>query len=244
MNRFFIGNENTDGKILTITGPDVIHIRNVLRLKPGEDIEAADENGNIYTCRILSEDGDAVTAEVLFCEKSGAELQNELFLFQGLPKSDKMELIIQKAVELGVHGIFPVSTRRTVVKLDDKKAAAKVIRWQAISESAAAQSKRAYIPKVSGVISFPKALELAKTLDTVLIPYECEKDMKKTKETLSKIKTGSRVGIFIGPEGGFEDSEIAEAVSYGAIPVTLGERILRTETAAIASLSILMFQLA
>lgn len=243
MNRFFIANENINGKMLTINGEDVNHIRNVLRLVPGDDFEASDQSGLVYTCRILSEDESEIRAEVLFCEKSGAELQNELFLFQGLPKFDKMELIIQKAVELGVYAIIPVSTRRTVVKLNDKKAVSKITRWQSVAESAAKQSKRAVIPKVRDVCSFTEALRIAGKLDIALIPYECEKDMDKTKKIISGLKGKKRIGIFIGPEGGFDKEEILEAEETGAVPITLGERILRTETAAIASLSILMFQL-
>ena len=146
-------------------------------------------------------------------------------------------------VTLVTHEIVPVSTRRTVVRLDEKKAAAKTARWQTIAEAAAKQSKRAVIPKVREAVSFSEAMKEADRLDLVLIPYECADDMEGTKKILSEIRRGCAVGVFIGPEGGFEKEEVEEAVRHGAKPVTLGKRILRTETAAITMLSILMFQL-
>ena len=243
MNRFFIDSgQIADGRLL-ISGEDVNHIRNVLRMRPGEDLEAADENGMVHTCRIRTISPDEVDAEVLFSEESEVELANPIYLFQGLPKSDKMELIIQKAVELGVKEIIPVSTRRTVVKLDEKKASSRTARWQAISEAAAKQSKRACIPKVREPVRFAEALKEAGQLDVLLIPYEMARDMDDTKKFLSEIRKGQSIGVFIGPEGGFEEEEVDEAVRHGARAITLGRRILRTETAAITVLSVLMFQL-
>ena len=173
----------------------------------------------------------------------GTEFSHKVYLFQGLPKSDKMELIIQKAVELGAYEVIPVETRRCVVKLDGKKAAKKVDRWQQIAESAAKQSKRMLIPEIHEVMTYKQALEFAKQLDVKLIPYELAKGMKETREILSEIKPGQSVGIFIGPEGGFEEEEVAKALEAGAHAITLGRRILRTETAGLAILSVLMFQL-
>lgn len=154
-----------------------------------------------------------------------------------------MELIIQKAVELGAYAIVPVETRRCVVKLDEKKALKKTARWQQIAESAAKQSKRILIPQVKQVMGWRDALALAKELDVLLIPYELAKGIKETREILSNIKPGQSVGIFIGPEGGFEEEEVQAAMEAGAKPVTLGKRILRTETAGMTMLSILMFTL-
>ena len=154
-----------------------------------------------------------------------------------------MELIIQKAVELGAYAVVPVETRRCVVKLDAKKAQKKVARWQQISESAAKQSKRMLIPEVKNVMSWKEALALAKELDVLLIPYELAKGMKETREILGAIQPGQSIGIFIGPEGGFEEEEVRDAMEAGAKPVTLGKRILRTETAGMTMLSILMFAL-
>ena len=182
-----------------------------------------------------------MTAVILYAMESDLELPSRIFLFQGLPKGDKMELIIQKTVELGVHEIIPVASRRCVVKLDEKKAKSKVARWQGISESAAKQSKRMIVPKVHPVMKFEEALEYARSMDMVLIPYELAKGMRHTKELFASIRPGQSVGIFIGPEGGFEEEEVKKAVEAGAEPVTLGKRILRTETAGMTVLSILMY---
>ena len=170
-------------------------------------------------------------------------MKNRIYLFQGLPKADKMELIVQKAVELGAYSVVPVSTRRCVVKLDNKKAEKKVSRWQQIAESAAKQSKRMLVPEVHSVMTFKEALAYAKELDVLLIPYELAKGMKETKELIQAIEPGKSIGVFIGPEGGFEEQEVADAMEAGAKPITLGHRILRTETAGLAVLSVLMFQL-
>lgn len=243
MYRFFITSGDIGGGRLTVSGPDAHHISHVLRMKPGEDIEAVDEKGLVSTCRITAIGGDTVEAEVLFAEPSCAELPNRLVLFQGLPKSDKMELIIQKAVELGVSEVVPVATARCVVRLDEKRAAAKVKRWQAIAEAAAKQSKRDVIPVIRPVMHFDKALAEAAGLDRTLIPYEKAVDIAASKAVIAGITAGESVGIFIGPEGGFEEKEVLKACEQGASSLTLGPRILRCETAAITILSILMFAL-
>ena len=154
-----------------------------------------------------------------------------------------MELIIKKAVELGVYEVIPVGTNRAVVKLDEKKAAKKTERWNAIALSAAKQCGRSIIPQVTQVKSFGAALEYAAGLDIVLIPYELAKGMEETKRLISSVEPGQSIGIFIGPEGGFEEEEIEKAVNMGALPITLGRRILRTETAGLTILSILMYHL-
>ena len=151
-----------------------------------------------------------------------------------------MELIIQKAVELGVYEIIPVETKRSIVKLDGKKADGKISRWQSISESAAKQSKRNVIPTVSQVLTFNQALEKAKQLDLVILPYENKEGMSATLNALKQLKSGMTVGIFIGPEGGFEQSEVDACEQIDAKIISLGKRILRTETAAITTLSMLM----
>ena len=170
------------------------------------------------------------------------ELPVKLYLFQGLPKGDKMELIIQKAVELGVYEIIPVRTKRVVVKLDEKKETKKIARWQQIAESGAKQSGRGIIPEVKPVMSFKDAIDYAKNLEGVLIPYEKAEGMNKTREIIKGLKGKKSVGIFIGPEGGFDEQEIEAAMNSGVEPVTLGRRILRTETAGLTMLSILMFE--
>lgn len=240
MYQFFVepNQININNKRVIILGADVNHIRNVLRMKAGEEISVSDgQDGREYRCGIVSYDEDRVICELRFIKEENAELPVKVYLFQGLPKADKMELIIQKAVELGVYRIIPVSAKRCVVKLDDGKAAAKVRRWQGIAEAAAKQSRRGVIPEVSGVMSFRRAVEEAAAMDVRLIPYELASEMEKTREIISGIAAGQSVAIFIGPEGGFEEQEIQLAADNGIQPVTLGRRILRTETAGMTVLA-------
>ncbi|MDE6640522.1 MAG: 16S rRNA (uracil(1498)-N(3))-methyltransferase [Acetatifactor sp.] len=240
MYKFFVepNQININDKSVIILGPDVNHIRNVLRMKAGEEISVCNgQDGREYRCGIASFEEDRVLCELRFIKEENAELPVKVYLFQGLPKADKMELIIQKAVELGVYRIIPVSAKRCVVKLDDGKAAAKVRRWQGIAEAAAKQSRRGVIPEVSEVMSFRRAVEQAAAMDVRLIPYELASGMEKTREIISGIEEGQSVAIFIGPEGGFEEQEIQLAEDNGIQPVTLGRRILRTETAGMTVLA-------
>lgn len=235
---------NVDDKSVIILGSDVNHIKNVLRMKIGEELAVSNgRDGKEYRCGIVSLEEACIQCELRFIKEDGVELPSQVYLFQGLPKADKMELIIQKAVELGVYQVIPVSTKRCVVKLDDKKAKSKLIRWQGIAEAAAKQSKRSMIPQVIDVMSFKNAVKLAADMEVRLIPYELAKGMSKTREILDNIKPGQRIAIFIGPEGGFEEEEIAEALANGIEPITLGKRILRTETAGFTVLSWLMYHL-
>jgi 16S rRNA (uracil1498-N3)-methyltransferase len=235
---------NIDDKSVIILGGDVNHIKNVLRMRVGEEITVSNGvDGNEYRCAITFLEEDCVRCELRFVKEDGVELPAQIYLFQGLPKADKMELIIQKAVELGVYQVIPVSTKRCVVKLDDKKAKSKIGRWQGIAEAAAKQSKRGLIPQIADVMSFKEAVKLAADMDVRLIPYELAEGMDKTREMISNLKAGQRIAVFIGPEGGFEESEIQEALSAGIEPVTLGKRILRTETAGFTILSWMMYQL-
>lgn len=245
MYRFFVEPDQIDmeKKQAHILGPDVNHIKNVLRMKAGEEILLSSGDKMEYTCMIETLDAEEILASVLYVQEPGVELSSKIYLFQGLPKSDKMELIIQKAVELGAYEIIPVNTRRTVVKLDAKKQEAKVRRWQGISESAAKQAKRMIIPRVHPVMKFSEALDYAEALDVRLIPYEMAKDMEHTRDLLGQIQPGQSVGIFIGPEGGFAPEEVEEALKAQVHPITLGKRILRTETAGMTMLSILMYLL-
>lgn len=239
MYHFFVEPEQVRGEKIVIIGPDVNHIRNVLRVKPGEELSVSDGRGKTYACAVESLGAEEVSVRILKTEEQSTELCVCVTLFQGLPKGDKMELIIQKCVELGVRSIVPVETRRAVVKLDAKKEAAKVRRWNGIAQSAAKQSGRALVPEVSGVCSLKEALARAAELDVCLIPYELAKDMGKTRELLGSVKPGQSVGVFIGPEGGFDEAEVEQAVEAGAKPITLGRRILRTETAGMVVLSML-----
>lgn len=249
MHHFFVSPSQVDegNKTIIINGSDVNHIRNVLRMKVQEEMLISDGQGHDYLCRIVAfDENDAIIADITEQTFEGTELRSNIYLFQGLPKSDKMEWIIQKAVELGVYEIIPVSTRRAVVKLDEKKATAKVKRWNGIAESAAKQSRRGIIPQITNVMTWKQAVEYAETLEWKLIPYENFKDMERTKDIIEKIckdtKNG-RIGIFIGPEGGFDEAEVDSAIEHGIHPVSLGRRILRTETAGLMLLSVLMYQL-
>ena len=245
MQRFFVEPHQIDEAAhqIHILGSDVNHISNVLRMKQGEELWISDGGKKEYRCTIEDFSSDEVLLHIIYAQEPDYELPSRIYLFQGLPKADKMDLIIQKAVELGAYEIIPVETKRCVVKLDGKKAAKKVERWQQIAESAAKQSKRMLIPNVHQVLSFKEALKYAESMDIRLIPYELAKGMQETKEILAAIEQGQSIGIFIGPEGGFEEKEVEAAISEGAKPITLGKRILRTETAGLAILSVLMFQL-
>lgn len=239
MYQFFVEPSQIDisDKRVTITGPDVNHIRNVLRMKPGEELSVSNgQDGREYRCGILSL-GEEIVCQLRFVKESNVELPARIYLFQGIPKADKMELIIQKAVELGVYQVIPVAASRCVVKLDGKKAAAKTVRWQGIAQAAAKQSRRAIVPEVTEVISFAQAVRMAEEMDVKLIPYELAEDMSRTRNLLGGIAPGQSVAVFIGPEGGFEETEIDLALSKGLEPITLGRRILRTETAGLAVLS-------
>lgn len=243
MYQFFVPPENIQGNRVVITGEDVNHIKNVLRMKEGEEIAVSNgEDGKEYRCGIL-ELGEEILCELRFIKEDDIELPSKITLFQGLPKADKMELIVQKAVELGVYEVVPVSMKRCVVKLDDKKQKSKISRWQSIAEAAAKQSKRSIIPQVHSVMTMKQALAYAKEMDMVLVPYEMADDMAKTREIIESIKPGIHIGFFIGPEGGFDEGEIQSAMDEGAVPITLGKRILRTETAGFTVLSILMYHL-
>lgn len=243
MYHFFVKQEQIGQKEIVITGEDVNHIRNVLRMKSGEEVAISNGQGLNYCCKITEITKEKVIAEILSEREEQGELPAKLYLFQGLPKGEKMELIIQKAVELGVYQIIPVSTRRSIVKLEGKKAEAKIKRWNSIAESAAKQSGRGIIPKVTGVMPLKQAFSYAKEFQRKIIPFEHAKGMSETKRELEQIKPKMEVGIFIGPEGGFEDEEIALAQQEGIIPISLGKRILRTETAGLMLLSVIGYLL-
>ncbi len=239
MFNFFVYPAARQGDCYVISGSDYNHIVNVLRMKQGDEFSVSCE-GVSSLCTLDGIDTESVYAKIVEENYRSTELPIKIYLFQGLPKADKMELIIQKCTELGVYSVIPTEMKNCVVKLDDKKKKSKVSRWQTIAESAAKQSKRNIIPEVGDVLSYKQALSEMKKLDLMLIPYENERGMVATKEALSKIKEGMSVGILIGPEGGFDESEIAEAQSAGGLSVSLGARILRTETAAITAVSMCM----
>ena len=243
MQHFFVDASQVSEETIWIEGSDVNHMKNVLRMRIGEEVTVSDGQGKEYLCQVLDFEEEQVQLKIVETKASDAELPSKIYLFQGLPKQEKMELIVQKCVELGIYAVVPVSMKRCVVKLDAKKGAKKVERWNTIAASAAKQSGRGIVPEVMSVKTYKEALEMAKDLDVVLVPYECAEGMDHTKELIQSIKPGQSVGIFIGPEGGFDLDEIALACETGGQVITLGKRILRTETAGLALLSVLMFQL-
>ena len=243
MYHFFSEHEHIHDTYIDIVGSDVNHIKNVLRLKTGDSLLISSGDNIDYTCHIAQIDEEHIRADIDSVDERGRELASKIYLFQGLPKADKMELVIQKAVELGAFEVIPVAMKRSVVKLDQKKAQKKCARWQEIAKSAAKQAGRGYIPKVHEVLSYREALAYSGQLDRVLLPYELAEGMKETKKVIASILPGQSVGIYIGPEGGFEKEEVDQALEQGAEVITLGKRILRTETAGLAALAVLMFHL-
>lgn len=259
MHRFYVDGCSEADKSIRITGEDVNHILNVLRLTVGDEITISDGSSRDYLCKISdycidkSKYGEpAVIADIIDITGSNAELPADIYLFQGVPKGDKLETIIQKCVELGVYSIIPVMMERTIVKLDDKKKEKKVNRYNAIAESAAKQSRRGIIPKVLDYMSMNEAISFAESqMDTVLFPYELAEGMdlsrdiinRLVKEAIDKntINEKISIGIFIGPEGGFSDAEAKKLEDIDAKTISLGHRILRTETAGMTVMSILSF---
>ena len=242
MYHFFVSEEQIKGENAYIEGSDVNHIANVLRMKPGEELLISVKGDWDYLCKIVDIETDRVNLKVLESMEQ-RELPVNITLLQGIPKSDKLEMIIQKAVELGVSEIIPVKTKRVVVKIDEKKVDTKVNRWNAIAESAAKQSKRSIIPKVYEPMSIDNALEIVKDFGVKLIPYENADGIDKTRKILDNMDKTKNIAVFIGPEGGFEESEVERIKNSGFEVITLGKRILRTETAGLALLSNIMIRL-
>ncbi len=239
MYHFFVSPENIRDKHIVIEGTDVNHIKNVLRMKVGDEISVSNGiDGREYRCGITAM-GDVIDCELRFIKEADVELPVHVYLFQGLCKGDKMETVIQKTTELGVYEVIPVSMERSVVKLDPKKAASKVARYQGVAEAAAKQSRRTIIPAVHEVLDMRQAVEYASALDKILVPYELSsgEDFSKTREVMASVQGARSVAVFIGPEGGFDDTEISLLKDNDAEVISLGRRILRTETAGMVVLS-------
>ena len=229
------------GDEITVEGEDARHLAQVVRMRPGERLRVSrilpgGAEGDSFLCELTGAEKTCIRLRVL--EKvPSTELDNAIVLFQAIPKGDRMETVIEKAVELGAREIVPVEMKHCVVRLDEKKKKSRVRRYQTIAENAARQAKRSRIPNV---ISYREALERAKTSDICLVPYECEDGMASTEEALAKIAPGKSVSIFVGPEGGFAEEEIRAARDLGMDVISLGRRILRTDTAAIAAMTMVM----
>ncbi|MBQ9985011.1 MAG: 16S rRNA (uracil(1498)-N(3))-methyltransferase [Oscillospiraceae bacterium] len=241
MPRFFVDSEQLAGTKVYIQGEDVKHISKVLRLRAGDLITVCDKQKTDYECEVAELSSDRVVCEIIDKHPNRAEAEIDIVLYQGMPKSDKMDYIVQKCVELGAVKIVPVITKRAVSRPSDGEK--KVVRWQKIAAEAAKQCGRGIIPEIGDIISFDEAvLCMQNDADALnLMPYECEGD-KKLRDIL--VACGKkRVNIFIGPEGGFDDMEAAVARNKGIATVTLGPRILRTETAPLAVITAVMYEL-
>lgn len=245
MYRFFVEEGQLNQREIMLSAQDYNHIHNVLRMKVGDEVLLCDGGDKEYLCEITEFDTSLQKVLLAVTDVFGnaRELPAKITLFQGYPKGDKMETIIQKAVELGAHSVVPVMMKRCVVKLDEKKSRKKVERLQSIALSAAKQAKRGIIPEVLDVMSMAKAIDCAKDYDLILVPYENANGMQYAKEVIKSANRYERIAVFIGPEGGFEETEVAMLEAIGGKTISLGHRILRTETAGMTVLSLLMFQL-
>lgn len=243
MDRFFVEkkNVNIENNTCIIEGEDVKHISKVLRCRVGEELEICDNDNNEYICEITSIDKSEVQLNIIDKVDIKRESDLKIKVYQGLPKGPKMEMILQKLTEVGVDEIILVQTKRTVVKVEDKKEDKKIERWERIIYEAAKQSKRGKIPKLRGILSFKEALSDMGKNDLNIAPYENERT-KSIKQAI-KGQDINNIGIFVGPEGGFEDTEIKDIEDIGGQSVSLGPRILRTETASLVASSIVLYEL-
>lgn len=241
MPRFFVDKNQITDAAVYITGDDVKHISRVLRLRVGDDITVCDKCKTDYECKISEISPDRVVAEVGERNENRAEANIELILYQGMPKSDKMDYIVQKCVELGVSKIVPVITKRAVSRPADGDK--KISRWQKIAAEAAKQSGRGIIPEIGSMISFEEALAaMCEGYDALsIMPYECEGETGLRGVLTSYRK--AKINVIIGPEGGFDDMEAALARQKGVRTVSLGPRIMRTETAPLAVCTAVMYEL-
>ena len=249
MPKFFVKEEQIQENQIIILGQDVNHIKKVLRAKIGDELQICNsQNGENFLCEIDNLEEEKIICQIKEKIQEQVESNIEVTIFQGLPKADKMEYIIQKTVELGVYDITPVEMKRCVVKLNEKDKSKKIERWQKISEVAAKQCGRDIIPQINNIINIKNICNLIQEYDMVLVAYENEEkntlkeqleNIKKQNNSKSKVK----IGIIIGPEGGLEEKDVETLKENGAKVITLGRRILRTETVALNVLSIIMYEL-
>ncbi len=239
MPKFFVPKENISENSIIITGEDVQHIKKVLRMRTGEELTLCDSCGTDYRAEIGEINEKDILCNILDKAKADTEPNVHVTLFQGLPKAAKMDYIIQKTTELGISKIVPCALARCVSKPEGDK---KTARWQKISQEAAKQSGRGIIPEVTNAVKLDNAIEQLKECDLAFVPYECE-DMRSVKSVLTAKKDVKTVGFIIGPEGGFDKAEIERLEAAGVTPVSLGKRILRTETAGEAVLTMIMYEI-
>lgn len=240
---FYVKNDQIYENTIKIIGEDVNHLKNVLRYEIGDEIQVCDEEQKRYYTKIENFTSDEIYLTILKVDENSTELNVKVTLYQGLPKADKMELIIQKCTELGVHEVVPVITDRAIVKIDEKNEKKKIERWNKIGLEAAKQSGRQAIPKIENITKLENIVENLSKYDIVIVPYECEKD-STLKAQLKKLdKNVESIAIVIGPEGGFseKDLEILEKCP-NMYKVSLGKRILRTETAGIATMAMILYE--
>ncbi len=247
MPKFFVRDDQINDNKVDIVGEDVNHISNVLRMKVGDEFQVCNsDTTENYNVEIKSFEKEKIICSIINKMKSEAESDINLKIFQGIPKSDKMELIIQKSTELGIKELIPVDMERCVSKISGKDEKKKIDRWQKISEVAAKQSGRDMIPKIHNVIKINDIVKVISDFDMMIVPYE-KAEGDSFKDAIEEIKeydkSNINIGIVIGPEGGFEPSEIEQLKEAGAKIVTLGKRILRTETVALAMSSVIMYEL-
>lgn len=242
MHKFFVERNNIKDNIVLIENQDAKHISKILRLKTDDQISINDCNGSEYIAKISEINKDNVKAKITEKLVLSNESPVNIYLFQGLPKASKMDLIIQKCVEIGAFSIVPVITKRVVVK-SELKEFKKIDRWKKIAIEACKQSKRSLIPSIEMPMEFNDLLAKLDDMDIIFVPYENEQK-NGIKSVLTKVdKAGIKnIGIIVGPEGGFEESEVQKLIEKGAYSVTLGPRILRTETAGFVMASILQYE--
>ncbi len=251
MPKFFIKEEQIENNKIIIKGQDVNHIKKVLRAKIGDELQICNsENGENFLCDIENINNEDILCTIKQKLERHVESNINVTIFQGLPKADKMEYIIQKSVELGVYDITPVEMKRCVVKIDEKDKNKKIERWQKISEVASKQCGRDIIPKINNIVNVKNICDFIKNYDIVLVAYENEIE-STLKEKLKYLKqhinydnqNKIKIGVVIGPEGGLEEQDVELLKENKAKIITLGKRILRTETVALNVLSIIMYEL-
>lgn len=244
MSTFYVKNEQISENTITIINEDVNHIKNVLRYKIDDEIDVCDEDGVRYITKIENFEIDKVNLKIIDVTNESTESNINVTLFQGLPKADKMELIIQKCTELGIKSIVPVITERVIVKLDEKNEVKKIERWQKIAKEASKQSGRQIVPTIKNIINLKNIIENLSKYDIVIMPYECEKEHTLKKILKSLDKNVKNIAIIIGPEGGFSENDIEILNNCKNLSkVSLGPRILRTETAGFATLAMVIYEL-